>query len=245
MTDDRLRRRDLPAAFDRGAAAYDRLVGVNPGYHAHLRRSARALSLPARGAGLRLLDAGCGTGASTAALVAAAPRAKIVGVDASPGMLAQARAKPWPATVQFVHSPVENLADAGIDGPFDGIFAAYLIRNLADPDTALASLRALLRPGGVLVVHDYAVRDSLRARLVWHAVCWAVIIPTGRLTTGDADLYRYLWRSALEFDGARGFADRLRSAGFTDVHTSTVSGWQRRIVHTFRAYRSPEQSDER
>jgi ubiquinone/menaquinone biosynthesis C-methylase UbiE len=242
MTGDRLPRHQVPAAFDRGAAAYDRLVSVNPGYHAHLRRSARELSLPARGAGSRLLDAGCGTGASTAALVAAAPRAEIVGVDASPGMLAQARAKHWPATVQFVHSRIEELAEAGIAGPFDAIFAAYLIRNLPDPDTGLASLCALLRPGGVLVVHDYTVRDSLIGRLVWHAVCWSVIIPAGWLTTGDADLYRYLWRSVLDFDGARGFADRLRRIGFTDIHTSTVTGWQRGIVHTFRATRSLERA---
>jgi ubiquinone/menaquinone biosynthesis C-methylase UbiE len=87
------------------------------------------------------------------------------------------------------------------------------------------------------VVHDYTVRDSLAARLVWHAVCWVVIIPAGWLTTGDAGLYRYLWRSALDFDGARGFADRLRRAGFTGVHTSTATGWQRGIVHTFHAHR--------
>ncbi|MCW2903777.1 MAG: ubiE [Streptosporangiaceae bacterium] len=240
MTGDRLARRHVPAAFDRGAQAYDRLVGMNPGYHTDLRRSARALSLPTGGTGSRVLDAGCGTGASTAALVAAAPQARIVGVDASPGMLAQARAKPWPATVQFVHGRIEDLARAGIDGPFDGIFAAYLLRNLPDPDSALGSLRALLRPGGALVVHDYALRESPVARLVWHAVCWSVIIPAGRLATGDARLYRYLWRSALEFDRASGFADRLRRAGFTGVRTTTVTGWARGIVHTYRAQRSED-----
>ena len=36
-TDAVLRREEVPAAFDTGAAAYDRLVGANPGYHAHLR----------------------------------------------------------------------------------------------------------------------------------------------------------------------------------------------------------------
>ncbi len=226
-------RDDVPAAFDRAAAAYDRLVGANPGYHSHLRRSARALGPHGRGA--RLLDAGCGTGASTAALLAVAPEAEIVGLDASPGMLARARAKAWPPTVRFVDGRIE---DPGVEGPFDGIFAAYLIRNVADPDGVLASLRALLRPGGVLVVHDYAVRDSLAARLVWHAVCWTVIIPYGRLTTGDARLYRYLWRSALTFDGARAFTDRLRRAGFTDVHATTMTGWQRGITHTFHARRT-------
>ena len=67
-TDAALRREEVPAAFDTGAAAYARLVGANPGYHAHLRLSARRMRLPGDGRGLRLLDAGCGTGASTAAL---------------------------------------------------------------------------------------------------------------------------------------------------------------------------------
>ena len=34
-----LRRDSVPAAFDAGAAAYDRLVAANPGYHEHLRTS--------------------------------------------------------------------------------------------------------------------------------------------------------------------------------------------------------------
>ena len=63
-----LPRGEVPAAFDHGAAAYDRLVGANPGYHQHLRISARRMRIPEHGRGLRLLDAGCGTGASTAAL---------------------------------------------------------------------------------------------------------------------------------------------------------------------------------
>jgi ubiquinone/menaquinone biosynthesis C-methylase UbiE len=73
---------EVPGAFDIGASAYDRLVGANPGYHDHLRISARRLRIPNGGRGLRLLDAGCGTGASTAALLEAAPHAEIVAVDA-------------------------------------------------------------------------------------------------------------------------------------------------------------------
>ncbi len=112
---------------------------------------------------MRLLDAGCGTGASTAALQAVAPDAEIVAVDASAGMLRQAAAKTWPSTVRFVHSRIEDLAGAGVDGPFDGIFAAYLVRNLADPDAQLKRFRTLLRPGATLAAHEYSVRDSRRA----------------------------------------------------------------------------------
>lgn len=229
----------VPAAFDDGARAYDRLVGANPGYHAHLRISARRMRLPDRGRGLRLLDAGCGTGASTAALLVAAPEAEIIAVDASEGMLAEARRKgedtPWPSSVRFVHSSIEDLATAGVDGPFDGIIAAYLLRNLSDPDAQLQAFRKLLRPGATLAVHEYSVRDSAAATAVWNAVCWSVIIPLGRLRTGDATLYRHLRSSVNAFDGAEAFRNRLSDNGFTGVHSETMPGWQRNVVHTFLA----------
>lgn len=224
---------DVPDAFDAGAQAYDGLVGANPGYHAHLRLSARRMQLPDRGRGLRLLDIGCGTGLSTAALLGVAPDAEIVGVDGSTGMLAQARAKPWPSSVTFVHGRAETLPDAGVTGRFDGILAAYLVRNVDDKDLVLGSIRDLLKPGAVLAVHEYSVRDSRRATAVWNAVSTAIIIPAGRLRSGDAGLYRYLRRSVNEFDGAAAFRDRLRRNGFVDVQSMTVPGWQRDIVHTF------------
>jgi ubiquinone/menaquinone biosynthesis C-methylase UbiE len=226
---------DIPAAFDVGATAYDRMVGANPGYHQHLRLSARRMRLPGHGEGLRLLDAGCGTGASTAALLAVAPAAEIIAVDASKGMLDEALTKPWPSSVRFVHGRVEDLQELGISGPFDGILAAYLLRNLSDPDAQLRMFRTLLRPGGTLAVHEYSVRDSRAAVLVWHAVCWGIIIPAGWRHTRDTTLYQHLWRSVLAFDGASQFRNRLREAGFTAVHSETVPGWQRKIVHTFLA----------
>jgi ubiquinone/menaquinone biosynthesis C-methylase UbiE len=226
---------EIPGAFDAGAPAYDKLVDTNPGYHAHLRLSAQRMRIPDGGAGLRLLDAGCGTGASTAALLAAAPAAEIVAVDASDGMLAQARAKPWPSSVSFVHSRIEDIADAGVSGPFDGILAAYLIRNVDDKDGQLRRFRELLRPGGTLAVHEYSVRDSKLATVVWNAVCAGIIIPSGRLRSGDASLYTYLRRSVNRFDGAQAFRNRLQNSGFDAVHSETMPGWQRNIVHTFLA----------
>ena len=112
-----LARSQVPAAFDAAAAGYDGLVGLNPSYHAHLRISAWRLGIAAGGGESRLLDAGCGTGASRAALLAAAPAARIVAVDASAGMLAMAAGKRWPDSVRFVHSRVVDLADAGFVGP--------------------------------------------------------------------------------------------------------------------------------
>jgi ubiquinone/menaquinone biosynthesis C-methylase UbiE len=230
-----LPRQTVPTAFDAGAAAYDRMVGANPGYHEHLRMSARRMRISDRGRGMRLLDAGCGTGASTAALLAAAPHAEIVAVDASEGMLREARAKAWPSSVRFVKGRIEDLADLGVEGPFDGILAAYLVRNLPDPDAQLRRFLDLLVSGGTLAVHEYSVRDSRAAVWTWTAVCWGIIIPSGWRHTRNTVLYRHLWRSVLAFDGAARLRRRLSDAGFVGVHSQTVGGWQRNIVHTFLA----------
>ena len=76
---------DVTSEFDAAAASYDRLVGASPGYYSNLSRSAHRMQIPGNGAGLHLLDLGCGTGASTLALLAAAPKARITAVDASAG----------------------------------------------------------------------------------------------------------------------------------------------------------------
>lgn len=227
-----LRDRALTAAFDRGADRYDRLVSFNPGYHAQLRRSARRLGLPDGGAGRRVLDLGCGTGASTAALAAVFPAAEVVGVDASAGMLERARAKRWPPGVRFVHAPAEDLGGAGVDGPFDAVLAAYCFRNLTDPDAVLRTVRGLLAPGGRLAVHEYALAGGRADRLMWDAVCRGVILPLGAVT-GDRSLYRHLWRSVTAFDTAPEFGARLARGGFDRVRVLPLPGWHAGIAHTF------------
>ena len=233
---------DVPAAFDDAAPGYDLMVRLNPGYHRHLRAAAQAFLPLARGR-TRLVDLGCGSGASTRALLDVLGDCEIVGVDASAGMLAQARRKDWPSGVRFVHGPAESLGTARADWdlaePVGGILAAYLFRNVDDRESVLAAAYQVLAPGAPLVVQEYSVAGSWRARLVWTLVCWLVVIPLGWLTSRQTRLYRYLWRSVLQFDTVEEFADRLRRAGFVDVEVDQVGGWQRGILHTFRC-RRPE-----
>ncbi|MGW7280173.1 methyltransferase domain-containing protein [Streptomyces sp. NPDC054844] len=237
-----LRDAALTAAFDHGADRYDRLVALNPGYHAQLRRSARRLGLADGGAGRRVLDLGCGTGASTAALAAAFPAAQIVGVDASAGMLDRARAKRWPSRVRFAHAPAEELHRGAVPGPFDAVLAAYLFRNLTDPDAVLRTVHRLLAPGGRLAVHEYALGGRRVDRLVWTGVCRGVVLPLGT-ATGDRDLYRHLWRSVVEFDTAPAFGARLCRAGFERVRVLPLPGWQTGITHTFLGRRAGAETD--
>jgi ubiquinone/menaquinone biosynthesis C-methylase UbiE len=237
---------EVPLAFDEAAPSYDTMVARNPGYHAHLATAAEALLelAPARHP-LRLLDLGCGSGASTQALVRAAERsgrdAVVTGVDASSGMLDEARAKSWPDGVRFAHGLAQDLQarreEFGLQSGVDGVLAAYLFRNVSERDDVLRDVRNLLEPGGVLVVQEYSVAHSRAADLVWSLVCWSVVIPLSWLTSRQTRLYRYLWSSVRGFDAVQTFVDRLYAGGFVDVEVSTVTGWQRGILHTFRARR--------
>jgi ubiquinone/menaquinone biosynthesis C-methylase UbiE len=124
----------------------------------------------------------------------------------------------------------------GFNDAIQGAFAAYLFRNVAERDKLLAGLFDLLANGGVLVVQEYSIAGSrLWPKALWSAVCWLAIIPLGWLTSRRSRLYRYLWRSVRSFDSVQTFVDRLYGAGFVDVEIRTVPGWQRGILHTFRA----------
>ena len=221
------------------------MVSLNPGYHAHLRtaagRLAERLDHPQSA---ELLDLGCGSGASTDALLQAFGRSSTVtGIDASEGMLTAARAKAWPAGVRFVHGRAEQLANEraawGIPAAVDGALAAYLFRNVPEPDRdpVLQAVHERLRPGGALVVLEYSVAGSRLAQLIWTMVCWLIVIPLALVLTRQTRIYRYLWRSVLRFDRIDDFTGRMRRAGFTDIETRTVGGWQRGILHVVTARR--------
>ena len=109
----------------------------------------RLLDLAQPRPGERVLDVGCGTG-----IVArrAAPRVRragrVVGLDASPGMLAVARAAA--AREQLVIDWREGRAEAlpFADGDFDLVLCQYALMFFADPPAALAQMRRVLADGG-------------------------------------------------------------------------------------------------
>ncbi len=178
---------DVPEAFDGVASRYDLMVGLNPGYHRHLRSAAEALveRLPAGTEPVQLLDLGCGSGASTRALVNAMDRRsrpfRLTAIDGSVGMLEQARRKTWPPGVRFEYRLAEDLsaarADWGLTEAVGGVFAAYLFRNVGDRDKVLKATHELLAPGGSLVIQEYSVAGSQRSSFIWNLVCWSLRDP--------------------------------------------------------------------
>ena len=234
----------LADAFDRAAPTYDAMVALSPGYHDQLRTAAEALveRLPAPGTdggALRVLDLGCGSGASSRALLTAwfaqggsADDLTVTGVDASEGMVEQARGKTWPPNVTLVVSDAVAYLESLPSGSVDGVLAAYLLRNVPDRSRLVAEVARVLRPGGGFVVHDYSVAGDTRARVLWAAVCHGIIIPLAVVKRSDVPLHRYLYTSVRDFDSVDRICERLLAAGLVDVRHRSFSGWQHGLVHT-------------
>lgn len=240
----------LADAFDRAAPTYDAMVALSPGYHDQLRTAAEALvdRLPraAGGRPVEVLDLGCGSGASTRAVLDAWSRAggradalRLTGVDASAGMVEQARAKPWPGSVELVVEDAVTHLRALPDASVDGVLGAYLLRNVPDRAELVTEVARVLRPGGAFVVHDYSVAGSVRARATWAAVCHGIIIPLAVVKRSDVPLHRYLYTSVRDFDSVEQVCARLQSAGLVDVRHRSYPGWQDGVVHTVAGTRAP------
>lgn len=230
----------LADAFDRAAPTYDAMVALSPGYHDQLRTAAEALVQRVPAAGLaRVLDLGCGSGASTRAVLdawagAGRPTAtlEVTGVDASAGMVAQARAKAWPPGVDLVVADAVTHLRTLPDASVAGVLGAYLLRNVPDRAELVAEVARVLRPGGAFVIHDYSVAGSARARAIWAAVCHGIIIPLAALKRSDVPLHRYLYTSVRDFDSIERICERLQCVGLVDVRHRSYPGWQDGVVHT-------------
>lgn len=110
----------------------------------------------------RLLDAGCGPGLLLryfAPLVA-----ELVGLDATPAMLEQARALLAEAQIHNVTTTLGDMERLPFpDAAFDAVITRYTFHHLLHPERALAELVRVCKPGGRVVVCDATPRPDARA----------------------------------------------------------------------------------
>jgi SAM-dependent methyltransferase len=105
--------------------------------------------------GMRLLDVGCGPGAITLGLAAAVAPGEVVGIDLRAAAVEQARATAGQRGIANVRFEVGSAYDLPFpDASFDAAFAHVVLMHLREPARALAEMRRVLRPGGVVGVRD-------------------------------------------------------------------------------------------
>ena len=184
---------------------------------AHSRRGAAdsaAYLLAHLRAGMDLLDVGCGPASITADLAERVAPGRVVALDAAAGALEAARAtlRERGLSEQVEVTSGDVMALPFEDASFDVVHAHQVLQHLADPVGALAEMRRVTRPGGIV-----AVRDAVYSAMTWFPEPagmeqWrSVYMATARANGGEPDA------------GSR-LLSWAREAGFTDV-TASASTW--------------------
>ncbi|MBV8462636.1 MAG: methyltransferase domain-containing protein [Acidimicrobiales bacterium] len=189
------------------------------GHHESVLRSHRwrtaansaAYLLPRLRPGLSLLDVGCGPGTITADLAERVAPGLAVGLDAAPGILEEARSTAaGRAGLTFLAGDVFCLPFG--DDTFDVVHAHQVLQHLRRPVEALAEMRRVCRPDGVV-----AVRDSDYPQMAWFPA--DVVLTQAFAAYGEATQ-----QNQANWDAGRRLLSWAQAAGFSEVSPS-ASVW--------------------
>jgi trans-aconitate 2-methyltransferase len=148
----------------------------------------------------RVLDAGCGTGRVTAALLERLPRGEVVAVDGSPSMVAEAQERLGPR----VDARVADLTELVLEEPVDAVLSTATFHWIADHDRLFERLFAALRPGGRIVAQCGGEGNVAAVRAAIDAVAEPALAG---------------WAGPWNFQSPAATAARLERIGFTEVET--------------------------
>lgn len=168
-----------------------------------------AIEAAAPATGERVLDIGCGAGASSLALAArVGAGGQVLGVDISEPLIGRAR-----ALVQQDMAALFQVADASSaelpEGAFDILFSRFGVMFFDDPIAAFAHMRRALRPGGrVAFVCWRGAAENDWVRLPMGAL--KGIVPPTALPDPEAP-------GPFSFGDQGRVARILTTAGFTDI----------------------------
>jgi demethylmenaquinone methyltransferase / 2-methoxy-6-polyprenyl-1,4-benzoquinol methylase len=202
--------------FDSAAGDYDRVermmaLGTGPQY----RR--RALERAGLRAGMRVLDVAAGTGlVAREAAAIVAESALVLGVDPSPGMLAQAARAVLGVRLALGTAEALPVADESVDF----ISMGYALRHVSDLGVTFREFFRVLRPGGGLCVLEITRPDG-RVRLAALRLYMRCVVPAlTRLATRGPDsrrLWSYYWDTIEHCLPPGRIIEAISAAGFHDA----------------------------
>ena len=217
---------EVAAMFDRVARRYDVTNTVLSAGRDRSWRRATVAALAVR-PGERVLDLAAGTAVSTVPLARAGATA--VACDFSLGMLRAGRRRRVPLVAG------DALALPFADGVFDAVTISFGLRNVADPDAALAELARVTRPGGRLVVCEFSRPTWAPWRVVYTEYLMRALPAVARRVSSNPAAYVYLAESIRAWPDQAALAARIGAAGWTGVAWRDLTGG---IVALHRAVRA-------
>ncbi len=150
-----------------------------------------------------VLDAGCGSGRITEALLERLPRGHVIAVDESPSMVAAARRR----LGRGADVRVADLLELELEQPLDAILSTATFHWIADHERLFRRLRGALRAGGQLVAQCGGAGniDVLRASA-------NEVLAEDRYAEHFRD-----WKAPWNYAGAGETQARLLAAGFSSA----------------------------
>jgi ubiquinone/menaquinone biosynthesis C-methylase UbiE len=171
------------------------------------------------------LDLGCGSGRLTELLAERLPRGRVIAVDRSANMLAQARERMAPLFGQRVEYLQCSLDDLDLEQTAELAFSNAALHWIRDHPRLFRAIFRALEPGGRLIAQCGGGSNIARLRE-----------RAGRLMTSDPyQPYFGDWPGPWEFADAETTRQRLEAAGFTDISTGLVARLV--VVDTAAEYR--------
>ena len=163
----------------------------------------------------RALDIGCGTGELARQVARHYPRLRVVATDFTAAMVVRASGStPDPRErrrLDFGRATALRLPFA--DGAFDLVTNAFVLRNLSDLPAALAEMRRVLRPGGVLLMLEITEPAAPTFGRLFHAY-FDRVVPWLGAAVKSAGPYRYLPESLRTLPSRDEFRALMATAGF-------------------------------
>jgi demethylmenaquinone methyltransferase/2-methoxy-6-polyprenyl-1,4-benzoquinol methylase len=111
---------------------------------------------------------------------------------------------------------------------------SFGLRNVADPDAALAEMSRVTKPGGRLVVCEFSHPTWPPFRTVYSGYLMRALPAVARRVSSNPDAYVYLAESIRAWPDQAELAERIAAAGWRDVAWSDLS---QGIVALHRAHR--------
>ena len=154
----------VAASFGAASRSYDAAAWLQTAARTELLSRLPLLSAPP-GA---VLDLGAGTGLAAREIKRRFRRATVTAADIAAPMLevARQRSRFW-RPIRCVLADAQELPFE--DASFDLVFSNLMLQWLAPPDTALAEMRRVLKPGGLLLLSSFGPETLRELRKAWEA----------------------------------------------------------------------------
>lgn len=114
----------------------------------------------------RILDQACGTGILTLDIARRFPNCQVIGVELRDEYLNIAREKVRSLKIENIQFILGRAEDVILEGEFDCITSSYLAKY-AELDLLIANAKKVLRPGGLIVLHDFTYPSNMVSLSLW------------------------------------------------------------------------------